>query len=482
MSENSFTIPAKKSDPKNTQTENSKEKSTSRKPAASKGSSGEAKKSSAVKATPKAKENPSIESNRVKSSGRMKPGVQPSVPDMGNLTRDERLAKVLGKSSSKKESEKKSSSSRIDPETIKKTISKEKSESNARELPVKVPPVGHRNSRKKGTFNPDVRYILTVLVVFVIILLAAVAIRYRSGRAEDVTEVQAAFSESEAETLEAVLVEIKAGMSARQVASQVEAVTDSAAFLSYLENSGLAGSLQVGTYRVPYGISADELARALTAREDAGKLIIYAGMTLRDIDRTLANRSLSASGDFLAAAERLTSAEGLSFSEGWFLSGSYEFTSVDKLAADMHEALLSTLRENASLVASSPLSVNDIVILASMINRETQDEEQMKTIAGVLFNRLSADEPLGVDATTRYELDRWTGEVSQKEYDRITPYNTRRKKGLPPSGIGSPSAAAIYAVLAPAETTAMYYLHDEEGRLYTSSTYSEHLDTYERVH
>ena len=96
------------------------------------------------------------------------------------------------------------------------------------------------------------------------------------------------------------------------------------------------------------------------------------------------------------------------------------------------------------------------------------------------FNRkISAAD---LDATTRYELDRWTGPVSQAEYDRITPYNTRRRRGLPPSGIGAPSAEAVRAVLYPAATDALYYLHDEEGRLHTSYTYQEHLAAYESVH
>ena len=90
--------------------------------------------------------------------------------------------------------------------------------------------------------------------------------------------------------------------------------------------------------------------------------------------------------------------------------------------------------------------------------------------------------PLGIDATTRYELDDWTGDLPQSAYEKITPYNTRRQKGLPPSGIGCPSPASLESVLEPADTGALYYLHDKDGRLYTSLTYEEHLETYERLY
>lgn len=478
MDEDSFKVPAKKSE----------EKAPAKKSAPS-----------AVKALPAPKEKPSIEKNRIASSGRLKPGVQPNAPDMGNLTREERMAKVLGKGAvSDKSRQKTEQGERVPVDTIRKELSRTNGKKPAEEKPksnsntarrrkssssgVSIPPVGHRNS-KKNTISPDIRYLLTVLVIFVCCLLLAAAIRFSTAREKSAAAVAIPSDSAvvQGEAASEVLLEIRSGMSASAVASQVAAVTDSAAFLSYLEENSLAGSLQIGTYRVPQGISAEALARALTSKEDAA-LVIYPGMTISEIDRLLVNRGLASSGDFVSATEALVSAEGLSFAEGWFLSGSYSFTSASSLASDMHEAMLSYLRENAGLVAASDLSVNDIVILASMINRETQDEEQMKIIAGVLLARLRIDMPLGVDATTRYELDNWNGTISQRVYDTITPYNTRRKKGLPPSGIGSPSPAAIQAVLSPYETDDLYYLHDEEGRLYTSATYEEHLETYERVH
>ena len=385
------------------------------------------KKSSAVKATVKPKAKPSLENNRIKSSSRR----------------------------------------------IQSVKTKEKSSSS-----VVVPPLGHRNNKKKkSTISPDAKYILIVSLIFVVIILF-VTIYNVVSRREVKAETPVAITASEGK--DDLILEIKSGMSAREVAALLSGVVDSEALLSYLEENNLAQSLQVGTYRVPYGISIEQLAHSITYKDS--KVTVYAGMTLSEIDRILSNRGLISEGEFIASADELTRGEGLSFSEGWFLSGSYSFTSAPLLAKEMHEGLLTLLKDNAVAVSSSILSVNEIVILSSMINRETQDSEQMKLIAAVLLNRVKADQPLGVDATTRYELNDWSNKISQKQFDTITPYNTRRKKGFPPSGIGSPSAEAVLAVLYPASSEALYYLHDESGTLYTSLTYDEHLKTYDKVH
>ena len=385
------------------------------------------KKSSAVKTTVKPKTKPSLENNRIKSSSRRVQSVK----------------------------------------------TKEKSSSS-----VVVPPVGHRNTKKKkSTISPDAKYILIVSLIFVVIILF-VTIYNVVSRSEVKADTPVATKTIEEK--DELILEIKSGMSAREVASLLSGVVDSEALLSYLEENNLAQSLQVGTYRVPYGISIEQLAHSITYKDS--KVTVYAGMTLSEIDRMLSNRGLIREGEFIASADDLTRGEGLSFSEGWFLSGSYSFTSAPLLAKEMHVSLLALLKDNAAAVSSSILSVNEIVILSSMINRETQDSEQMKLIAAVLLNRVKADQPLGVDATTRYELNDWSNKISQKQFDTITPYNTRRKKGFPPSGIGSPSAEALLAVLYPANSEALYYLHDESGALYTSLTYDEHLETYDKVH
>ena len=88
--------------------------------------------------------------------------------------------------------------------------------------------------------------------------------------------------------------------------------------------------------------------------------------------------------------------------------------------------------------------------------------------------------PLGIDATTRYELDDWAHQIPQETYERDTPYNTRRKPGLPPSGISCPSLEAVTAACIPLKTEALYYLHGKDGRIHTATDYEGHKKHIER--
>ncbi len=477
MSENSFKVPQKKADPKKATAEkkDSNKKSTAAKSTSSSAKKTTTKSKSTAQKKPPVKSKPKLEDNKIKpSSGRLKQQALPDFPDMSNLSAKERHDRVLNKPSVKKETpkEKPSIEDKARFEKIKKTLAAEKSKQE--EI---IPSLGHRN--KKEEINK--LYVIGIIIAVVVLVLMLIALVTLVRERKTVGEEEVVMS-AEAEVPKELLLEIKSGMSATEVSSMLEGFVDSEAFLSYLKENDLTGRIRVGTYRIPYGVSIEQIAKAITENRSTDTFIVYAGYTLEDIDSALYNRGKIKAGEFLKAAEEVCKASSLPFTEGWFLSGSYIFKDAVSLAEEMHKALLAVFKENAEAVAESPRSLSDIVIIASMVNRETQDTSQMKVIAGVILNRLEVDMPLGIDATTRYELNDWKSEISQGVYDKITPYNTRRKTGLPPSGIGCPSKEAILAVLNPEETDALYYLHDDDGNLYTSLTYESHLETYDKVH
>jgi conserved hypothetical protein, YceG family len=265
-------------------------------------------------------------------------------------------------------------------------------------------------------------------------------------------------------------------MSASRVASMLSGYVDEKALLEAITSNGLAGSLRVGTYRIGRGADPLTVARVLAA--ETGSLTIPDGMTVRDIDTLLKNRGLAEGGEFLEAVAGIAEAEHLPFIEGWFLTGRYELNKTEtasQLAFDMHQALLSYIKENADLFNASEYPVSSILIIASMLNRETQDEAQMRAIASVIYNRLEQNIALGIDATTRYEIDDWVNPLTREVLDAETPYNTRRKKGLPPSGIGSVSVKSLSAALNPDHSDYLYYFHAEDGSIHLTRTYDEHL-------
>lgn len=468
MSQDSFKVPAKKSAPAKTDGASSTSKTTA------KGGGRNRPATSARKPTAQPT-GEKLRKARVTSSSRMPAKSLPDVPDLGNMPRAERMQKVLGiekKTAPQKKREDIPSTDRFS--SMKNQIRKDK-ETSVTKSKVDVKSTG---GQEKGDWS---LFLIRIAFALILAILIAVFVLAVTRSSSDDAPVPTSPSLPAVEAAGAYTVKIEEGMGARQVSSLFSPLIDGDALLEHLEANGLTSSIQVGTYLVAPGQSVEEVAKMITDRRPS-TLTIWPGYTIEDIDRMLANRGLAPSGAFIDACRSLQEEFSMPFIEGWLLAGSYRFSSAKDLASDMLGAMLSLLTGLSGQVMAADLSLDQVVTIASMVNCETQDETQMPVIAAVILNRLEAGMPLGIDATTRYELDDWRGDVPQSVYECDTPYNTRRRPGLPPSGIGCPGAQAVLAVLMRDDTGALYYLHDEDGKLYTSMTYEEHLDTYEQVH
>jgi UPF0755 protein len=108
-------------------------------------------------------------------------------------------------------------------------------------------------------------------------------------------------------------------------------------------------------------------------------------------------------------------------------------------------------------------SVRDIVILASMVEREVNRDPDRALVCSVYYNRLAINQPLQVDATVLYALGEWKAALSLDDLKVNSPYNTYRRPGLPPGPIANPGAAAIKACLSPPKSDFFYYFTDPKG-------------------
>ncbi len=117
------------------------------------------------------------------------------------------------------------------------------------------------------------------------------------------------------------------------------------------------------------------------------------------------------------------------------------------------EATMS-LESGAAKLGVSPYG---LVTVASLVQAEAGNPDEAPKIARVIYNRLAAGQPLGIDATSRY-LSIKTGDPV--DFESSSPYNTRRNPGLPPTPIGSPGDFALQAALHPAAGDWMYYVRD----------------------
>ncbi len=111
-----------------------------------------------------------------------------------------------------------------------------------------------------------------------------------------------------------------------------------------------------------------------------------------------------------------------------------------------------------SYAKSKNLTPYDVLMIASMIEREIQVPEERRLAAAVIYNRLAAGDMLGIDATIRYEDGNYDEPLTESRLAEDTPYNTRVNPGLPPTPIGNPGLASIEAAAKPAKSDAYYFV------------------------
>lgn len=169
--------------------------------------------------------------------------------------------------------------------------------------------------------------------------------------------------------------------------------------------------------------------------------------------------------------------------QGYLFPDTYRF--FPSLAPDL---VVTTLKRNfdkkiaplEASIAASGRSLEDTIIMASIIEKEANGEEDRAVISGILWKRIARDMPLQVDAPFLFLLNKESSELTLKDLAIDSPYNTYRYKGLPPGPINNPGLESIKAALTPASSPYLYYLHDSEGGIHYASTYAEHQANIKR--
>jgi UPF0755 protein len=163
--------------------------------------------------------------------------------------------------------------------------------------------------------------------------------------------------------------------------------------------------------------------------------------------------------------------EGYLFPETYFVSEKETFDDLISRMKMEYETKIMPFRAD---IEKTNLSERDVITLASILEREANDETSMRLVSGILQNRLRENLPLQVDATFAYTLGKTSDELTIDDLTTDSPYNTYTKTGLPPSPIANPGLLAISAVLSPTPTDYFYYLTGNEGTFYYAKTFEEH--------
>lgn len=243
-----------------------------------------------------------------------------------------------------------------------------------------------------------------------------------------------------------------------------------------------------GGYNVSKNMSAWQIANKLISAPDMKWVVVPEGLRKEQIGEILASTFNWSNGELDKWNTEYTKMR-IDYIEGTYFPDTY-LIPVDEGGFKISERMTRRFDEQFAPYISQFAQQNILwttgLKLASIIQREAGGKDDMPLIAGILWNRLNQDMNLEIDATVQYARGKaeagWWAPVTSEDIQNIdSPYNTYKNKGLPPFPISNPGIDAIEAVLHPAETDCLYYLHDSNRQIHCSKTPEEHqanIDKY----
>jgi UPF0755 protein len=179
-------------------------------------------------------------------------------------------------------------------------------------------------------------------------------------------------------------------------------------------------------------------------------------------------------GEFLKHAE-----EGYMFPDTYLIPKDASPAAVAEIMRDNFESKVG--EELLEAAGATGLTSNEVITLASIVEREGRTDEDRPVIAGILLKRIRAGWPLQADATLQYVLGYqpdgktwWKTFLTENDKNVASPYNTYRYTGLPPFPIANPGLASIRSVINPVESEYWFYLHDPLGAVHYAETIEGH--------
>ncbi|OGH48162.1 MAG: hypothetical protein A3A51_04005 [Candidatus Levybacteria bacterium RIFCSPLOWO2_01_FULL_39_10] len=269
---------------------------------------------------------------------------------------------------------------------------------------------------------------------------------------------------------------VEQGQGVRAIAKNLKdtgLIRDQVAFFLLTKKLGLDSKIQAGSFRLNPSMTAEEIANELTLGTLDIWITIPEGMRSAEIADILSKTMPNYDEGW---------DETLDENEGYLFPDTYLFPKDSDV-----ETIVSIMRNNfdnkfASLDKSNTdLTDSEIVILASLIEREARREQDRPIVSSVINNRLGIGMKLDIDATLQYVLGyqdnqkRWWKEgLTNQDKLLNSPYNTYRVAGLPPGPISNPGLASLQAAVNPATTDYLYYITDRSGTNRYAETLAEH--------
>jgi UPF0755 protein len=300
-----------------------------------------------------------------------------------------------------------------------------------------------------------------------------------------------------------IIVTVKQGESAKAIGAELErqgVIRSSRLFEIMVGLRGVQNSLEAGDYEFDAGTPVVEVVdRIATGKTASSEVVIPEGRRAEEVGGILEAAGVITKDAFLAALvksrydEPFLQQVSAGSLEGFVFPAKYEFRR-GATAAEVVDTLLLGFQTNIAdkiQLEGQELTLEQVVTLASVVEREAQTPSERPIIASVFLNRLRAGIRLQADPTVQYAVANsnpvsvqqytyWKKELTVDDLKLDSPYNTYLNAGLPPGPIASPGLASIQAVVRPANTNYLFFVAKGDGTHAFAETLEEHLRNVEK--
>jgi UPF0755 protein len=292
-----------------------------------------------------------------------------------------------------------------------------------------------------------------------------------------------------------VIFEIKKGEGNSEIISslvQKKIISEKIGLYYYLYINHLSKKIMPGVYMLSGNLTIPEVVHIITNPEaQAIRITFPEGTTSRDMATILKKNNFDGDG-FLAIVnnipisyrtryaflvdQKINSLEGYLFPDTYFFKKDATAEVIVKKMLDNFEGKMTA--QILADIKNQNKSLEEIIVMSSIIEKEVQTANDMKIVAGIFWNRIFIGMPLQSDATLSFVLNDKNDSHSIEQTKMSSPYNSYVNKGLPPGSISNPGMNAILAAVYPQKTDYAYFLTAGIGankKVYYAKTYEEHL-------
>lgn len=258
---------------------------------------------------------------------------------------------------------------------------------------------------------------------------------------------------------------VEEGAGVRQIANDLkkaDLIRDPIAFFILTKKMGVDKKIEAGDFRLNPGMNAEEIAKELTHGTLDLWITAPEGLRAEEISDLLKKRIPTYDESWRA---KLDANEGYLFPDTYLIPKDANIEFIVSLMRNTFDQKYKTIDKSRT-----NLSQNEIVAIASLIEREARHQEDRPLVSSVIQNRLSIGMKLDLDATLQYSLGYqnnqktwWKKGLTARDKLVQSPYNTYTNAGLPPTPISNPGLAALNAAANPANTDYFYYFTDKNG-------------------